>query len=63
MEVEILRGIGCDTSSRESDRTIDTSSEVVKGGKYEKSNRCHTVCAGAGGEPVVGHASDCQRKL
>jgi len=27
MEVEILRGIGCDNSSRENDRTIDTSSE------------------------------------
>jgi len=27
MKVEILRGIDCDTPSRESDRTIDTSSE------------------------------------
>jgi len=27
MEVEILRGIGCDTLRRESNRAIDTSSE------------------------------------
>jgi hypothetical protein len=27
MEVEILHGIGCDTPSRESDRTMGTGSE------------------------------------